>query len=143
VKILADVWDSTNHLFHLNLKQVGGNAVAVGSNAVPVLSTAATGYVAAYGSNPANTGTANTDATFKWGAGGNTQVNHIMVQNNSGANLLYDLDTASTSASLILSSTAGANTIFIDVQTTVFHMQSANANVPINAASGILIRGWL
>lgn len=31
VKILADVWDSTNHLLHQDLKQVGGTAVDVNS----------------------------------------------------------------------------------------------------------------
>ncbi len=30
-KILADIWDSTNHLFHQNVKQVGGTAIDTNS----------------------------------------------------------------------------------------------------------------
>jgi hypothetical protein len=63
-----------------------------------------------------------------------------MIQNNSTSNVLWDLDTATTSASPII---APGQTIFFDVQTTVVHLQSATANVPINAASGVVLRGWL
>jgi hypothetical protein len=114
--------------------------VLLGIGGTVNVAPAASGYVSAYGSNPANTGTANTDATFKWGALGSTSVNHLMIQNNSTSNVLWDLDTATTSASPII---APGQTIFFDVQTTVVHLQSATANVPINAASGLIVRGWL
>ncbi len=139
-KILADVWDSVNHLFHFNLKQVGGNAIAVGNNAVPILTSAATGYVSAYGSNAAAT-TATTDYSFKWGAGGTTQVNHIMLQNNTGANIQWDLDTAANAGSPIL---ATGQTLFLDVQTTALHLYTAGAqNVNGSTAGNIVVRGWL
>ena len=35
LKIFTDVWDSTNHLFHVNLKQVAGAAISL-ANPVPV-----------------------------------------------------------------------------------------------------------
>lgn len=34
IKILADVWDSTNHLLHINNKQVGGTAISVNTGTV-------------------------------------------------------------------------------------------------------------
>jgi len=143
VKILADVWDSVNHLLHFNLKQVGGNAVAPGNNAVPVLNSAATGYVAAYGSNAAAL-TANTDYLFKWGAGGTTQVNHIMIQNNSSILINWDLDVATSAGSPVLSNTAGVNTLFLDVQTSILHIQgNGTPNVNGTSASDIVVRGWL
>jgi hypothetical protein len=40
VKILADVWDSTNHLFHQNVKQVGGNAVSTAASGTQLVGVA-------------------------------------------------------------------------------------------------------
>lgn len=126
-----------------DLRKVAGNAIATGNNAVPVLNSAATGYVSAYGSNAAAL-TANTDYLFKWGAGGTTQVNHIMIQNNSSINIQWDLDTATSAGSPVLSNTLGQNTIFLDVQTTAVHIQgNGTPNVNGTSASNIVVRGWL
>lgn len=133
----------TSSKYQTNLAQVAGNSVATGNNAVPTLNSASTGYVAAYGSNAAAL-TANTDYLFKWGAGGTTQVNHIMIQNNASVNLLWDLDTATNAGSPLLSNTLGQNTLFLDVQTTVVHIQ-ANGTPNVNGSSGsnIVVRGWI
>lgn len=126
-----------------DLRKVAGNAIAPGNNAVPTLNSAATGYVSAYGSNAAAL-TANTDFLFKWGASGTTQVNHIMIQNNSSVNLLWDLDTATSAGSPVLSNTLGQNTLFLDVQTSTLHIQ-ANGTPNVNGTSSgnIVVRGWL
>lgn len=123
-----------------DIRRVAGNAIAPGSNAVPILSSAATGYVAAYGSNPAAL-TSSTDYSFKWGASGTTQVNHIMIQNNTSTNLNFDLDVAATAGSPLL---APGQTIFFDVQTTVVHLfQAGTPNVNGSSASNVVVRGWL
>jgi hypothetical protein len=127
----------------VDLNKVAGNSIATGSNAVPVLNSAATGYVAAFGSNAAAL-TANTDYLFKWGAGGTTQVNHIMIQNNSSISIEWDLDVATNAGSPVLTNTAPGNTIFLDVQTTVLHIQgNGTPNVNGSSASNIVVRGWL
>lgn len=124
----------------VNMTKVGGSSIAPGNNALPVLSSAATGYVTAYGSNLGAT-VATTDYLFKWGAGGLTQVNHIMLQNNTGANIQYDLDVAANAGSPIL---ATGQTLFIDVQTSVLHLYTAAIqNVNGAVAGNIVVRGWL
>lgn len=179
VKILADVWDSTNHLLASNVKQVGGttvdtnsgnkgggtqrvvlatdqpaltnaqpenltqvggNSIATGNNAVPVLNSASAGAVAAYGSNAAAT-TGGSDYAFKWGASGTTQVNHVMLSNNTGANVSWDDSAATTAGSDIL---ATGQKLFLDVQTAAFHVQtSSNQNVNGSSANNLVIKGWL
>lgn len=130
----------SSSLYQTNLSKVGGNSIAVGNNAVPVLNSAATGYVSAYGSN-ASALTSATDYAFKWGSGGSTQVNHIMLQNNTATALNWDLDVTATAGSPVLN--AGA-TLFIDVQTTVLHLyQAGTPNVNGTSASNIVVRGWL
>ena len=122
-----------------NVSQVNGTALS-NANPVPTLVTAQTGYVSAYGSNPATTGT-NTDVAFKWGAGGTTLVNHIMINNNSGANINYDLDVATSAGSPVL---ATGQTVFFDVQTTAVHIQAASSyNLNGTSSGNIVIRGWL
>lgn len=123
-KILNAVWDSVNNRLSVNV-------------------IAAQGVVAPWGSNPANTGTANTDAAFKWGGSGTTQVNHLMIQNNSTADILWELDAASTSGSAHLGSSPPGNTLFLDIQTSALHVQTSVASVAFNAASGIVVKAWL
>lgn len=98
------------------------------------------GYVAPFATNAAAT-VGNTDYAFKWGASGNTTVNHIMLQNNTAANVQYELDTAATVASPVLA--AGA-TIFIDVPCSTLHLFTATAqNVNGTTAGNIVVRAWL
>lgn len=110
------------------------------SNPVFTAPVAQQGYVAAYGSNAAAT-TGGADYLFKWGVGGTTQVNHVMIQNNTGANVQWDLDTATSSGSPVL---ATGQTIFLDVQCTILHLLSAaNQNVNGSSSSNICVKGWL
>lgn len=96
--------------------------------------------VAANSSNAAAL-TATTDYSFKWGTDSIPQsVNHIMLQNNTGSNIQWDLDTAATAGSPVL---ATGQTIFIDVSTTVLHLYAAGTpNVNGTSASNIVVRGW-
>lgn len=98
------------------------------------------GYVAAYASNAANT-TAATDYSFKWGASGTTQVNHVLLNNNTAANIQYELDTAANAGSPVLASGAS---ILLDVPVTALHLYTAaNQNVNGASASNIVVRAWL
>lgn len=98
------------------------------------------GPVAAFGSNPAST-TASTDYQFKWGAAGNQQVNHVILQNNTTAVVNYDIDNTASAGTLTLA--AGA-TIFLDVSMLVLHLFTAGVQA-VNgaAAAGIVVRAWL
>lgn len=103
-------------------------------------SSAAMGAVAAYGSNSAAL-TANTDYSFKWGAGGTTVVNHIMIQNNDTNNLHFELDAAANAGSALL---VPGQILFLDVQTVALHYYSAGTpNVNGSSANNIVTRGWL
>jgi len=105
-----------------------------------IIGSAALGYVPAYASNAAAL-TSSTDYSFKWGANGLTQVNHVMLQNNTGANINWDLDVAATAGSPIL---ATGQTLFLDVQTLVLHLfQAGTPNVNGSTGSNIVVRGWL
>lgn len=119
---------------------VAGTALAPGNNAMPILTSASTGYVAAWASNPAAL-TSSTDYSFKWGASGTTQVNHIMLQNNTAATLNWDLDVAANAGSPTL---AAGQTVFLDVQTTVLHLfQAGTPNVGGSSSGNIVVRGWI
>jgi hypothetical protein len=122
------------------VQAVTGTSLAVGSNAMPVLNSAAQGYVAAYGSNAAAL-TSSTDYSFKWGAGGTTQVNHVFVQNNTALNLNWELDATATAGSPVL---APGQSLFLDVQTLIVHLfQAGTPNVGGSSASNIVVKGWL
>ncbi len=122
------------------IQAVTGTSLAVGNNALPILTSAVSGYVAAYGSNAAAL-TSSTDYSFKWGAGGTTQINHLMIQNNTSTNLNFELDVAATAGSPIL---APGATIFFDVQTLIVHLfQAGTPNVNGSTAGNIVAKGWL
>lgn len=91
------------------------------------------GYVA-LSSPPVNTNVgADTALTFS------SQVNHFLIQNNTSANAYVELDTAASTASVLL--LPGA-TWRDDIEVTVVHVYTAAAQ-PVNAASGIVVKGWL
>jgi hypothetical protein len=97
------------------------------------------GIVAAYASNAAAL-TSATDYSFAWGTTGTTTVNHVMLQNNTGASLTYDLDVAATAGSIVLPNN---QTVFLDIQCTVLHLyQAGTPNVNGSSASNIVVRGW-
>lgn len=94
------------------------------------------GYVAASSANAAAL-TGSTDYSFAW----TSAVNHVMLQNNTGSNLNWDLDVAATAGSPLL---ATGQTVFLDVRTTILHLFAAGTpNVNGSAASNIVVRGWL
>lgn len=104
------------------------------------LASASLGAVTAFASNPAAL-TTSTDYAFKWGNTGTTQVNHVMLQNNTASALNYDLDAVATLGSPAL---AAGQTIFLDVQTLVVHLfQAGTPNVNGTSASNIVVRGWI
>jgi len=130
---------AANFLTSTNINQISGTSAGV-ANPLYVSQSANTGYVSAFGSN-ASALTANTDAAFKWGAGGTTVVNHIMLQNNTALNVLFDLDVATNAGSPICSP---GQTLFFDVQTTALHLQAnGTPNLNGSGAANIVIRAWL
>jgi hypothetical protein len=101
--------------------------------------SAVSGYVAASNGNAAAT-TGGTDYSFKWGTG-STVINHLFIQNNTTANVQWELDAATSAGSPIL--TPGQS-VFLDVQTTVLHLlTAANQNINGSLANNIVVRGWL
>lgn len=107
---------------------------------ISALISASSGYVAAYASNPAAL-TASTDYSFKWGIIGTTQINHVMLQNNTAAALNWDIDVAATAGSPVL---AAGQTLFLDVQLSALHLfQAGTPNVNGSSANNIVVRGWL
>jgi hypothetical protein len=96
--------------------------------------------VLAYGSNSAQT-TANTDYVFKWGSNGTSPVTHMLVQNNTGAAVLLELDAVTSAGSYSL---ATGNTIFFDnIVSYALHIQTATAqNVNGTTGGNVVVRGW-
>jgi hypothetical protein len=121
------------------LVDASGNPISTASP-LSISLSAASGYVAASSDNAAAT-TGGTDYAFAWGPAGSTVINHLFIQNNTTANVQWELDATTSAGSPIL--TPGQS-VFLDVQTTVLHLLTA-ANQNINGASGnnVVVRGWL
>lgn len=112
-------------------------AVPHDENQVPLVTVAASGYVAT-GNNATNT-TAGTDYPFTW----TKPVNHIMICNKTGANVYYELDAPASLGSPAIGTTYGA-TVFLDVQTTTLHLYTAaQQNVNGTADGGVVVRAWV
>ena len=91
--------------------------------------------VAAAANNAANT-TAATDYTFAWVSA----INHLMLQNNTGAVLQWELNGATSGGSATL---ATGQTLFLDVPITSLHLlTAANQNVNGANANNIVVKGW-
>lgn len=118
-------------------------AIAAGlaiANFLPVTQTAQPGEVALYASNPTAL-TANTDAAVKWGASGTTQVNHVLIANNTTTNINYRLDAATTAGSDVI---LPNGKMILDIPVTALHLQSAAAsNINGTTAGNIVVIGWL
>lgn len=88
-------------------------------------------------SNNATHTTAATDYSFAWTA---ATVNHVMLQNNTGVSINFDVDQTATAGSPVL---ATGQTIFLDVVMAALHLwTAAQQNVNGTAAGNIVIRGW-
>jgi len=120
---------------------MGVGQVPRDDNLTPINSFALAPSMAAYGSNAAAL-TSATDYSFKWGTDGKQAINHIMLQNNTSANLNFDLDATATAGSPVLVSGA---IVFLDVLgTLVLHLlQTGTPNVNGTSSGNIVVRGWL
>jgi hypothetical protein len=101
-----------------------------------VVISAVAGYVAAAGGNPtATTGGSDTSWSFA------SKVNHLLIQNNTTANVQFDLDTATSAGSPLL---YPGQMLLLDVKCTAVHLlTAANQNINGTTAGNIVIRGWL
>jgi hypothetical protein len=119
-------------------------AIPRDENQTPLISVAAAGEVTPYSGNASST-TGGSDYVFKWGPSGTTQVNHVMVQNRTGADAYYRLDKACTGICTLLQD---KTVHFLDVQCTSVHWYTA-ANQTIlgesstPTTSGLVTSGWL
>ncbi len=120
---------------------IAGFEVVRDNNGAAMITVATQGYVPANPNNAAAL-TSNVDYAFKWGTdAAPITPNHVMIQNNSAANLNFDLDVAATAGSPVL----GPNQIlFLDWQTTVLHLlQTGTPNINGTTANNIVIRASL
>lgn len=102
-------------------------------NGVPYQGVAQPGAIA-LSSPPANTN-AGSDTTLTFVQ----TVHHWRIQNNTAAICYVETDATASTASIQIA--AGAS-LRDDIACTTLHLYTAGAQ-PINAASGIVIRGWL
>lgn len=103
------------------------------------------GAAPVYGDNPTQTAADSADTAFKWGIDGTTPVFHISIQNNTGANILYSFDVATTaSGAAVYVLASGLPPVVWDRRVVTLHLQSA-AQQPINDGStaGIVIEGFV
>src|SRR5579883_3667039 len=95
----------------------------------------------AYAGNPTQTAAAS-DTVFKWGDG-TLAVEHVSIQNNTGANILYSFDVSTTQAgAAVYVLASGLPPAVWDRHCLALHLQSA-AQQPINQGStGIVVEGF-
>ncbi len=96
----------------------------------------------AYPSNPTQTAAGAADTVYKWGTNGTRQVQHAVIQNNTGANISYAFDQSSTVGTNQIYTLATGNIIFWDRAVTALHFSSA-AQQSFGGASGITVEGFL
>jgi hypothetical protein len=114
------------------------SSIPAGSNNIGALSLAVA--VADYGSNPSATGIG-TDVLFKWGTAGITQVNHVSIQNNTAANVLYAFDQDTTTSGHKVYTLAAGQAVFWDRAVTTLHFQTAAAQ-NFGGTAGITVEGF-
>jgi len=117
VKIFADIWDSVNH-------RLG------------VADIEASGYVSASGTPPSTTN-AGSDTTYTF----SSQVNRIIIQNNTSANVNFDFDQAASAGSFLC---LPGTMIIYPKKCTAFHLYTAAAqNINGSTAGNVVVRGAL
>lgn len=116
-------------------------AYAVLSNMLAKLSimVSTPGYATPYASNAGATA-ANADYVFKWGGSGTQTVNRWLVQNNSANTIYIELDAVSSTAGIQIP--AGQAYTDYNLPISALHIWTT-AITPVNAASGIVVRGWV
>jgi hypothetical protein len=101
-----------------------------------VVISAVAGYVAAAAAQPSAT-VANTDTSWSF----SVKVNHLLIQNNTTANVQFDFDTATSLGSPLL---YPGQMLLLDVKVTAVHLLTAAIqNINGSTAGNIVIRGWL
>lgn len=104
--------------------------------------TAIQGVAEQFGLAPGNNASATVSATdYTYVYAGGLVANHVMIQNNTGANIQWELDVVTSAGSPVL---ATGQTLFLDVAHSAVHLLTA-ANQNINGAisGNIVIRSWL
>ena len=126
----------------VNIQQYNGATVSVSNPQFtdgaaqqgPVNITTAGG--ASGGASPQFTGTCTASAdnsiTFA------SRVRTVQLHNQSAVNVPYEHDIAAVATSAYL---APGQLVYVDVHTTTIHVFPSNA-LPINAANGLIVRGW-
>lgn len=102
-------------------------------NGVPYQGVAQPGAVAL--SSPLANTTASTDTPVTF----SQTVHHWRIQNNTSAICYVELDATASTASIQI---PASSSLRDDIAVTSIHLYTV-AQQPINAASGIVIRGWL
>jgi hypothetical protein len=117
-----------------NLTQVNGTALS-NTNPVPSQDIEQSGYVTA--SSPPSQTNAGSDTPYTF----SSQVNRLIIQNNTSANLNYAFDTAASAGSFLL--VPGATLVY-PKKCTVLHLYTAVAqNINGTAAGNIVVLGAL
>lgn len=114
-------------------KETGGNLATLVTNTTSLAPTA--GYAAT--TSPPSTTNASSDTSYTFAA----QVRHWLLQNNTSANVQFELDTTATAGSIVL---APGATWLSDIPVTVLHLYTAAAqNINGSSAGNIVLKGWL
>lgn len=116
LKIFTDIWDNVNHRI-----KVDGSGVTQ-----PTQDIEQSGYVSA--STPPSATNAGSDTSYTF----SSQVNRVILMNNTSANVNYAFDTAASAGSLLL--VPGAMLVY-PKKCTVLHLYTA-AVQNINGSSG-------
>jgi hypothetical protein len=118
---------------NVNLKQIGDVLLSLGI--VPTQDIEASGYVAA--TTPPATTNAGSDTLYIF----SSQVNRVIIQNNTSANVNYAFDVASSAGSFLL--VPGATLIY-PKKVTVLHLYTVAAqNINGTSAGNIVVLGAL
>jgi hypothetical protein len=94
----------------------------------------------AIGTNQANGATISANTAFQITF--NQQVHHIMIENNTGAPIQFELDATTFAGSMHLSNSSPGNQIMLDIACTNLYILST-ANTVYNGTNGVNVRGWL
>lgn len=113
---------------------VAGSAIS-NSNPVPTQDVEQSGYVAA--SSPPSATNVGSDTTYTF----SSQVNRVIIQNNTSANVNYAFDTAASAGSFVLASNA---MVVYPKKVTALHLYTAAAqNINGTSAGNIVVLGAL
>lgn len=114
--------------------------VALGFPSKPTSTSVGPGAASPYPQNP-TVFVANTDAVFTWGQNGSLQVNHVFLQNNTGAVVNFAFDALSTPGSQIVNA---GQTLFLDISTQALHMQTnATPNINGSTSGNMVVLGYV